>query len=205
MLFSYVPFGVTVMVLGCPDYLQHSSIITAWNIYKDVQDLQQIQNKTHNFYSVDKLNNIEKKQGKTGKIKGKLLKIAKLINYIRALLWKQPLFSTEKLVAGKLYLCIGMPVMIRNNSATEVCITKGQEGTVAGLQSIKGPHGKVVLDTIFVKLDNLPQPVKFDKLRLWLEKMLKQLQEQRSRVSKLIIRMLCCFIVQNLSLDHMNM
>jgi hypothetical protein len=22
MLFSYVPFGVTVMVLGCPDYLQ---------------------------------------------------------------------------------------------------------------------------------------------------------------------------------------
>jgi len=24
MLFSYVPFGVTVMVLGCPDYLHQS-------------------------------------------------------------------------------------------------------------------------------------------------------------------------------------
>jgi len=92
-----------------------------------------------------------------------LLKIAKLINYIQALLWKQPLFATEKLVADKLYLCIGMPVMIRNNSATELCITKEQEGTVGGLQSTKGPHGKLVLDTIFVKLDNLPQPVKFDK------------------------------------------
>jgi hypothetical protein len=26
MLFSYVPFGVTVMVLGCPDYLQGTNI-----------------------------------------------------------------------------------------------------------------------------------------------------------------------------------
>jgi len=30
MLFSYVPFGVTVMVLGCPDYLQGGCI--AYNL-----------------------------------------------------------------------------------------------------------------------------------------------------------------------------
>ena len=28
----------------------------------------------------------------------------------------------------ELSLCIGMPVMLRNNDATELCITKGQEG-----------------------------------------------------------------------------
>ena len=31
-----------------------------------------------------------------------------------------------------------MPVMIRNNDATELCITKGQEGFVVGWQSEKG-------------------------------------------------------------------
>jgi hypothetical protein len=57
-----------------------------------------------------------------------------------------------------------MSVTIRNNSATELCITKGQEGTIAGWQSIKGLHRKLVLDTIFVKLNNSPQLVKFNGL-----------------------------------------
>jgi hypothetical protein len=39
-----------------------------------------------------------------------------------------------------------MPVIIRNNDATELCITKGQEGHVAGWQASKGPQGQVVLD-----------------------------------------------------------
>ena len=65
---------------------------------------------------------------------------------------------------GKLSLCIGMPVMLRNNDATELCITKGQEGTVAGWQSCVGPHGKLVLDTLFVRLENPPHMVKFDGL-----------------------------------------
>jgi hypothetical protein len=33
-----------------------------------------------------------------------------------------------------------MPVMIRNNDATELCITKGQEGYVVGWQSSDGPY-----------------------------------------------------------------
>src|SRR3954464_2914680 len=52
-----------------------------------------------------------------------------------------------------------MPVMIRNNDATELCITKGQEGFVVGWHDSKGPHGKRVLDTLFVKLDSPPQLV----------------------------------------------
>lgn len=47
-----------------------------------------------------------------------------------------------------------MPVMIRHNFATELCITKGQEGVVFGWQTVAGPAGKLVLDTLFVKLLN---------------------------------------------------
>ena len=55
-----------------------------------------------------------------------------------------------------------MPVMLRTNDETELCITKGQEGTVAGWQSYVGPYGKLVLDTLFVQLTKPPCVVKFD-------------------------------------------
>jgi hypothetical protein len=67
-------------------------------------------------------------------------------------IWNVRHGSTEHF-AGRLSLCLGMPVMIRNNDATELCITKGQEGFVVGWQAKKGPHGKRILDTLFVKLD----------------------------------------------------
>jgi len=78
-------------------------------------------------------------------------------------LWELPHHATQHF-PGKLSLCIGMPVMLRNNDATELCITKGQEGTVAGWQSYVGPHGKLVLDTLFVRLTKPPCVVKFDGL-----------------------------------------
>lgn len=49
-------------------------------------------------------------------------------------IWKLRHGATEHF-AGKLSLCIGMPVMLQNNDATEICITKGQEGFVAGWES----------------------------------------------------------------------
>jgi hypothetical protein len=65
---------------------------------------------------------------------------------------------------GKLSLCLGMPVMIRNNEATELCITKGQEGFVVGWQSLIGPHDKIVLDTLFVELDKPPRLIQIPGL-----------------------------------------
>ena len=65
---------------------------------------------------------------------------------------------------GKLSLCLGMPVMIRNNEATELCITKGQEGFVVGWQSMIGPHDKMVLDTLFVELDKPPRLIQIPGL-----------------------------------------
>ena len=56
-----------------------------------------------------------------------------------------------------------MPVMIRHNIATELCITKGQKGTVAGWDSKPGPYGKEMLETLFMKLT---EPLKFNDLPL---------------------------------------
>jgi hypothetical protein len=78
-------------------------------------------------------------------------------------LWELPHHATQHF-PGKLSLCIGMPVMLRYNDATELCITKGQEGTVAGWQSCVGPHGKLVLDTVFVQLTNPPHTIKINGL-----------------------------------------
>jgi hypothetical protein len=52
-------------------------------------------------------------------------------------LWELPHHATKHF-PGKLSLCIGMPVMLRNNDTTELCITKGQEDTVAGWNSCIG-------------------------------------------------------------------
>jgi len=78
-------------------------------------------------------------------------------------LWELPHHATQHF-PGKLSLCISMPVMLRNNDATELCITKGQEGTVAGWKCCVGLHEKLVLDTLFVHLKNPPRMVKFDDL-----------------------------------------
>ena len=54
--------------------------------------------------------------------------------------------------------------MIRNNDATELCITKGQEGICVGWDAIEGPHGKLVLQTVYIELTNPPQSVQFQGL-----------------------------------------
>ena len=56
--------------------------------------------------------------------------------------------------------------MIRNNAATEMCITKGQEAKVYSWDSHKTAEGRDVLDTLFVELSNPPTPIKLDGLPL---------------------------------------
>lgn len=54
--------------------------------------------------------------------------------------------------------------MIRNNDATEYCVTKGAEVTVAGWKSSIGPYGQNVLETLPAKLKNPPKSIKIDEL-----------------------------------------
>jgi hypothetical protein len=57
-----------------------------------------------------------------------------------------------------------MPVIIRNNDATELCITKRQKGHVVGWQAGRGIHDQLVLDVLFVKLVKPAKTVKIDGL-----------------------------------------
>ena len=57
-----------------------------------------------------------------------------------------------------------MPVIIRSNSATELCITRGQEAIVHAWQSTVGSKGQRMLDTLFVELQNPPKKIQFDGL-----------------------------------------
>ena len=65
---------------------------------------------------------------------------------------------------GKLSLCLDLSVMIQANSATELCMTKGQEATVYTWQSACSSQDQLILDTLFIKLTNPPQNVKIDGL-----------------------------------------
>ena len=166
--------GINKPKLAEKDF-RNVSIITAWNSQKDkINELgsarfaKETQQHLVDFYSIDKWVIYEDIPEKvTGHKRRKRVKATESSTNITQAdqenLWKLPHHATHHF-PGKLSLCIGMPVMLRNNDATELCITKGQEGTVAGWQSYTGPHGKLVLDTLFVRLTNPPHMVMFDGL-----------------------------------------
>jgi hypothetical protein len=54
--------------------------------------------------------------------------------------------------------------MIRNNDATELCITKGQEGRVVGWQEAVGSRNQTILDTFFVELVAPPKTIQIKGL-----------------------------------------
>ena len=139
----------------CDDNFRNVSIITGTNLHKDeinrlgalrfAQESGQILN---HFYSDDteKVNTKEAESGKNAK------HMKLLTNEVQKALWSSPPSSTDKHIPGTLSLCIGMPVMIRYNYATELCMTRGQEGYVVSWQAKKGSRNQVVLDTLFVEL-----------------------------------------------------
>jgi hypothetical protein len=122
---------------------------------------------TH-FYSVDKWGKdsdpaTKKKFGKS-KAASKIKHKSNEIDFDTQLeIWKVCHGGTAHF-PGKLSLCLGMPVMLRNNDATEFCITKGQEAFVVGWQAIQGSHGHRTLDTLFVKLDKPPRQIQIPGL-----------------------------------------
>ena len=81
------------------------------------------------------------------------------------MLWDLEHNATEH-IPGRLLLCIGLPIMIRYNTVTELCITKGQEGTVVGWDSKPRPYDREVLETLFVKLTDPPQNIQFEDFPL---------------------------------------
>jgi len=82
---------------------------------------------------------------------------------LQKIIWNLPHSATNHF-PDKLSLCIGMPVIIRNNNVTELCIIKGQEGHSLGWQTGRGIHGQLVLNTLFIKLDKPVKTVKINGL-----------------------------------------
>ena len=145
------------------------SIITAMNADKDkMNQLGSHRFARENgltltdFYSIDlAIDECAPRDKSKRHIKGKVLSDFDMRK--QEILWELPHEATEH-APGKLSLCIGLPVMIRRNEATELCITKGQEAIVVGWQEDVGSSGQKILDTLFVKLDNPPQIVQIDGL-----------------------------------------
>src|ERR1700683_2472160 len=119
------------------------SIITAWNSQKDrinqlgsVRFAKETNQQLVTFYSIDKWVIYEDIPEKvTGCKQRKRVRATENSTNITQVdqeeLWELPHHATQHF-PGKLSLCIGMPVMLQNNDATELYITKGQEGTAAG-------------------------------------------------------------------------
>ena len=151
----------------CDTNFRNVSIITGKNVHKD--EINRVgairfaaetnQTLTHFFSEDSPISSVNVKSDNKPSAK-----INIITPEVQEMLWSQPPSSTDQHIAGKLSLCIGLPIMIRYNYATELCITRGQEGYVYGWQAKTGKKGQQVLDTLFVKLKNPPSNVQFDGL-----------------------------------------
>ncbi|KAF6759624.1 hypothetical protein DFP72DRAFT_806437 [Ephemerocybe angulata] len=117
------------------------------------------------FYCFDKLNSGEPKRVDPKKSRRVYSKAKSITKAMQVGLWNQPPCTSEQIPA-KLSLCIGMPVMIRYNEATELCITRGQEARIVGWSAMKYPKwpGRKYLDVLYVELINPPHPVNLPHL-----------------------------------------
>src|SRR6266446_54310 len=151
--------------LSDPNF-RNVSVITCLNTQKDQINetcssrfAQETGQQLTHFYSIDKLGNSGLGRKKRGtKVSRKVSTGADIPSDVQKTLWDSSPHSSEHF-PGKLSLCLGMPIMIRNNDATELCITKGQEAIVVGWDSIDGQDGQKVLETLYLELKNPPKTI----------------------------------------------
>ncbi|KAF8135525.1 hypothetical protein EV363DRAFT_1070828, partial [Boletus edulis] len=146
------------------------SIITAWNNQKDhinklgmthfAKDTGQ---KLISFYSDDQRLFEVELSDKHNKKKSNHKNTMTSSFEEQQVLWKASPHTSEHF-AGCLKLYLGMPIIIRHNDATELCITNGQEAYVVGWTSLQGNHNQLILDTLFVELIRPPIDVQIDGL-----------------------------------------
>ena len=151
----------------CSNEFRNISIITAKNVqWDEINRLGTLkyaidtnQELTH-FFSKDSLPKSLVSTERKKFQKNRSRRLTSISEKLQNTLWNLPHSCSDKHIAGKLSLCIGMPMMIKCNVATELCITNGQEATVIGWQSKTGSKGQVMLDTLFVKLSSPPSKIK---------------------------------------------
>ena len=142
------------------------SVITSLNTQKDqinescsIRFARDTDQQLTHFYSIDKLGNADLgRKRRRSQASKKCSADIDIPNDIQKILWDSSPHTSEHF-SGKLSLCLGMPIMIRNNDATELCITKGQEAYVVGWDAIDGPKGQKVLETLYLKLKDPPKTI----------------------------------------------
>jgi hypothetical protein len=147
------------------------SVITGLNIHKDMINDEGVRRFAQDtgqelveFYSVDKLSARAVNRRKWPNCLQDQFK--RLGPNLQQDLWSATPSSVAEHIPGCLKLCVGLPVMIKANEATELCITKGQEAVVVGWDSTNGPSGQQILDTLFVQLVNPPREIQIPGLPL---------------------------------------
>lgn len=152
-------------------------IITAWNSHRDkinelgcIRFAKEMSQKLHVFYSVDTWAPLQSEGGrakrKTRTQEADPNRESDIIQpHLQERFWNLIPKCSEN-HAGKLYLCVGMPVMIKHNYATECSVTNGAEGIVTGWQAFPHPlyKDKQALSVLFVRLTSAPTPVQLEGL-----------------------------------------
>ncbi|KAI0351715.1 hypothetical protein OH77DRAFT_1370473, partial [Trametes cingulata] len=161
-----------------PPGLEPVSIITAWNSHRDAinevgsenfaqsRGLQLVEFVSLDSWAADKDERSTRATQRTHDSTFNPVRTSDRIGTdMQKVLWSLPPCSTAN-HAGVLRLCIGMPVLLKNNEATELCATNGAEAIVVGWDAHRAhtQTNEEVLDTLFVRLTNPPRKVQLDDL-----------------------------------------
>ncbi|KZV64110.1 hypothetical protein PENSPDRAFT_588881, partial [Peniophora sp. CONT] len=157
------------------DEFRHASMITARNHCRDrVNDVgcrafaKDSGQELHSFYSVDVLRSVTVGTDKVGRKKTISKKITgdagRPSDSLQDALWAVDPADCTNHHTGVLRLCVDMPILIKNNVATELCVTNGAEGKVAGWKARDIGRGRKTLEVLFVELIDPKKPLQLTGL-----------------------------------------
>lgn len=144
-------------------------IITAYNSHRDAINAQGVrlfstrhERELHSFYSIDTVTTPADADNRKNNTKGRKSSVQFLSKAYQEAVWNLPP-SSSKHVAGKLDICVGMPVLIKNNVATECGVTNGAPAIVYNWDA-EAYGDKQVLTTLFVQLVDPSRSIQIDGL-----------------------------------------
>ncbi|KAJ3753344.1 hypothetical protein EV360DRAFT_53631 [Lentinula raphanica] len=148
-------------------------IIVGENKYKDeinrvgtLRFASETKQKLQRFYSDDTIATTAASNTSKKLPHSKKSLINSISEELQKVLWELPTSSYDLNCPAILDLCLGLPVIICHNFATELSITKGQKGSVYAWHTGQGNFGQQVIETVFVLLDNPPSDIKLQDLPL---------------------------------------
>ncbi len=160
------------------DGFEAVSVITARNAHRDAVNIDSAirfaskHGRTlHRFHSIDSWGrvkdspSIRRAQREYDSIIDPVRNTDKIPPRLQNTLWAVPPAITDH-HPGVLVICEGMPIVLKQNEATELGATNGATGHVAGWNSHSDGAGREILDVLFMCLHNPSEPVQISGLPL---------------------------------------